>query len=108
VTLEIEKVMYDHATGESTSIISINDLSTDDSTRHNVDDGITSSFAIYKLSKYEQMGLNGSTELDAEKRLALQEEKQELEHKLLEAPKLRDRLEELKAVKTERERARAA
>ena len=48
-----------------------------------------------------------STELDAEKRLALQEEKQELEHKLLEAPKLRDRLEELKAVKTERERARA-
>jgi ATP-binding cassette subfamily D (ALD) long-chain fatty acid import protein len=51
--------------------------------------------------------LSGSTELDAEKRLALQEEKQELEHKLLEAPKMRDRLEELKAVKTERERARA-
>lgn len=49
-----------------------------------------------------------STELDAEKRLALQEEKQELEHKLLDVPKLRDRLEELKAVKTERERARAA
>ena len=48
-----------------------------------------------------------STELDAEKRLALQEEKQELEHKLLEVPKLRDRLEELRAVKTERERARA-
>jgi ATP-binding cassette subfamily D (ALD) long-chain fatty acid import protein len=39
--------------------------------------------------------------------LALQEEKQELEHKLLEVPKLRDRLEELKAVKVERERARA-
>jgi ATP-binding cassette subfamily D (ALD) long-chain fatty acid import protein len=53
------------------------------------------------------MRLTSSTELDAEKRLALQEEKQELEHKLLEAPKLRDRLEELKAVKTERERARA-
>lgn len=51
------------------------------------------------------MGL--STELDAEKRLALQEEKQELEHKLLEVPKLRDRLEELKAVRVERERARA-
>lgn len=51
--------------------------------------------------------LTRSTELDAEKRLALQEEKQELEHKLLEAPKMRDRLEELKAVKTERERARA-
>ena len=48
-----------------------------------------------------------STELDAEKRLAFQEEKQELEHKLLEVPKLKARLEELKAVKTERERARA-
>lgn len=46
-----------------------------------------------------------STELDAEKRLALQEEKQDLEHKLLEVPKLRTRLEELKAVKAERERA---
>lgn len=40
--------------------------------------------------------------------MALQEEKQELEHKLLEVPKLRDRLEELKAVKVERERARAS
>jgi ATP-binding cassette subfamily D (ALD) long-chain fatty acid import protein len=48
-----------------------------------------------------------STELDAEKRLALQEEKQELEHKLLEVSKMRDRLEELKAVRTERERTRA-
>lgn len=46
-----------------------------------------------------------STELDAEKRLALQEEKQDLEHKLLEVPKMRTRLEELKAVKAERERA---
>ncbi len=45
-----------------------------------------------------------STELDAEKRLALQEEKQELEHKLLEVPKMRARLEELRAVKAERER----
>jgi hypothetical protein len=50
----------------------------------------------------------GSTELDAEKRLALQEEKQELEHRLLEVPKLKARLEELKAVKAERERLREA
>jgi ATP-binding cassette subfamily D (ALD) long-chain fatty acid import protein len=48
--------------------------------------------------------LTRSTELDAEKRLALQEEKQELEHKLLEVPKMRARLEELRAVKAERER----
>jgi ATP-binding cassette subfamily D (ALD) long-chain fatty acid import protein len=52
--------------------------------------------------------LTPSTELDAEKRLALQEEKQELEHKLLEVPKLRARLEELRAVKQERERAEMA
>jgi hypothetical protein len=53
-------------------------------------------------------GLPCSTELDAEKRLALQEEKQELEHRLLEVPKLKARLEELKAVKAERERLREA
>lgn len=45
------------------------------------------------------------THLDAEKRLALQEEKQELEHKLLSVPKLKDRLEELKMIKEQRESA---
>ncbi len=40
--------------------------------------------------------------------MALQDEKQELEHNLLEVPKLKARLEELKAVRTERERARTA
>jgi len=59
------------------------------------------------LLRVKMTRLIGSTELDADKRLALQEEKQELEHRLLEAPKMRDRLEELKAVKTERERTRA-
>jgi ATP-binding cassette subfamily D (ALD) long-chain fatty acid import protein len=52
--------------------------------------------------------LTASTELDAEKRWALQEEKQDLEHKLLEVPKMRARLEELRAVKSERERQRTA
>jgi hypothetical protein len=37
-----------------------------------------------------------STKLDAEKRLAMQEEKQTLEAKLLEVPKMRARLAELK------------
>lgn len=49
-----------------------------------------------------------STELDAERRLALQEEKQDLEHKLLEVPKLKARLEELRVVKRERERSQSA
>jgi hypothetical protein len=34
--------------------------------------------------------------LDAEKRLALQEEKNEIEQKLIEAPKIKKRLEDLK------------
>jgi ATP-binding cassette subfamily D (ALD) long-chain fatty acid import protein len=46
--------------------------------------------------------------LDAERRLALQEEKQDLEHKLLEVPKLKARLEELRVVKRERERSQSA
>jgi ATP-binding cassette, subfamily D (ALD), peroxisomal long-chain fatty acid import protein len=39
-----------------------------------------------------------STKLDAEKRLAMQEEKQALEAKLLEVPKMKARLAELKEV----------
>ena len=41
--------------------------------------------------------------LDAEKRLALQEEKQLLEQKLLEVPQLEARLEEMKRERAERE-----
>jgi ATP-binding cassette subfamily D (ALD) long-chain fatty acid import protein len=37
-----------------------------------------------------------STKLDAEKRLAMQEEKQALEAKLLEVPKMKARLAELR------------
>ena len=42
------------------------------------------------------------TELDAEKRLALQEEKQALEQKLLSVPKWEARLQALKAAAAER------
>jgi ATP-binding cassette subfamily D (ALD) long-chain fatty acid import protein len=44
---------------------------------------------------YDGQGGYVFTELDAEKRLALQEEKQALEAKLLEVPKMRARLSEL-------------
>lgn len=40
-----------------------------------------------------------STKLDAEKRLAMQEEKQSLETKLQEVPKMKARLAELEAVR---------
>lgn len=49
--------------------------------------------------QYDGMGGYIFTELDAEKRLALQEEKQELEQRLVEVPKLRARLDELHGVK---------
>lgn len=57
--------------------------------------------------QYDGMGGYIFTELDAERRLALQEEKQELEHRLLEVPKLKSRLEELRSIKIERAKGRA-
>lgn len=53
--------------------------------------------------QYDGQGGYVFTELDAEKRLALQEEKQELEHRLLQVPKLRARLEELRHIKRQRD-----
>ncbi|KAG5636859.1 hypothetical protein H0H81_006611 [Sphagnurus paluster] len=47
---------------------------------------------------YDGQGGYVFTKLDAEKRLALQEEKQSLENKLLEVPKMKARLMELKAI----------
>jgi hypothetical protein len=55
-----------------------------------------------RINTFVGMSLNtftSSTKLDAEKRLALQEEKQALEAKLLEVPKMRERLAELKAAR---------
>ncbi|KAI5123755.1 hypothetical protein M0805_000346 [Coniferiporia weirii] len=50
---------------------------------------------------YDGQGGYVFTELDAEKRLALQDEKQALEAKLLEVPKMRARLAELRAAAAE-------
>ncbi|WVQ85299.1 hypothetical protein IAT38_007464 [Cryptococcus sp. DSM 104549] len=93
VTLEIEKVMYDHATALGITLMTVSHRP-----------------SLWKyhsmVLQYDGAGGYIFTELDAERRLALEEEKQELEHKLLEVPKLKSRLEELKAVKAERERAK--
>ncbi|KAF8746273.1 hypothetical protein AX14_000068 [Amanita brunnescens Koide BX004] len=51
---------------------------------------------------YDGQGGYVFTKLDAEKRLALQEEKQSLESKLLEVPKMKARLSELRALAAER------
>ncbi|OCF31910.1 ATP-binding cassette, subfamily D (ALD), peroxisomal long-chain fatty acid import protein [Kwoniella heveanensis BCC8398] len=94
VTLEIEKVMYDHATALGITLMTVSHRP-----------------SLWKyhsmVLQYDGAGGYIFTELDAERRLALQEEKQELEHKLLAVPKLKERLEELRAVKAERQRERA-
>ncbi|WRT65920.1 uncharacterized protein IL334_002871 [Kwoniella shivajii] len=91
VTLEIEKVMYDHATALGITLMTVSHRP-----------------SLWKyhsmVLQYDGAGGYIFTELDAERRLALQEEKQDLEHKLLAVPKLKERLEELKAVKAEREK----
>ncbi|KLO20044.1 hypothetical protein SCHPADRAFT_992162 [Schizopora paradoxa] len=51
---------------------------------------------------YDGQGGYVFTKLDAEKRLALQDEKQALETRLLEVPKMKARLEELRAAAAER------
>jgi len=77
---------------------------------HATDLGITLLTVSHRPSlwKYHQLILHYDgqggyvfTKLDAEKRLALQEEKQALEAKLLEVPKLKARLAELKSAVAE-------
>ncbi|CAG8562276.1 9546_t:CDS:2, partial [Racocetra fulgida] len=54
--------------------------------------------------KYDGQGGYVFTQLDAKRRLELQEEKQSLEQKLIEVPKLQTRLEQLKAILEERDK----
>lgn len=56
------------------------------------------------ILQYDGQGGYVFAPLDPEKRLALQEEKQELEQKLGEVEKMEERLRELKAVRKERGR----
>ncbi|GAA94966.1 uncharacterized protein L969DRAFT_78446 [Mixia osmundae IAM 14324] len=83
VTLEIEKIMYEHATELGITLMTVSHR--------------PSLWKYHKyILQYDGQGGYAFTELDAEKRLALQEEKQSLEHKLLEQPKLEARLVELR------------
>lgn len=82
VTLDVEKIMYEHATSLGITLLTVSHRP-----------------SLWKYHKYilQYDGEGGYcfTQLDAEKRLALQEEKQALEQKLLEIPKLVARLEQL-------------
>nr|CAG8526174.1 15578_t:CDS:10 [Entrophospora candida] len=87
VSLDIEKIMYEHAKELGISLLTVSHRP---SLWHYHDH-------ILQVSGYV------FTKLDAERRLALQEEKQVLEQKLVEAPKLQIRLNEIKAVLEERD-----
>ncbi|KAF8272965.1 adrenoleukodystrophy protein [Lactarius quietus] len=82
VPTEIEGMMMDHATKLGITLLTVSHRP-----------------SLWKyhamILHYDGQGGYVFTELDAEKRLALQEEKQALEAKLLEVPKMRARLSEL-------------
>lgn len=61
-----------------------------------------------RILEFDGQGGYVFAKLDPTRRLALQEEKQDLERKLEEVPKLVARLEELQAVKRQRRRAAAS
>ncbi|KAH9982714.1 adrenoleukodystrophy protein [Lactifluus volemus] len=88
VPTEIEGMMMDHATELGITLLTVSHRP-----------------SLWKyhamILHYDGMGGYVFTELDAEKRLALQEEKQALEAKLLEVPKMKARLSELLAAREE-------
>ncbi|CAG8454334.1 1842_t:CDS:10 [Ambispora gerdemannii] len=90
VSMDIEKIMYTHATELNISLLTVSHRP-----------------SLWKyhnfILQYDGQGGYVFTKLDAERRLALQEEKQTLEQKLVEAPKLQKRLDELKSMLAERD-----
>ncbi|KAG8680847.1 hypothetical protein FRC09_017925, partial [Ceratobasidium sp. 395] len=89
VTLEVERVMFEHATKLGITLLTVSHRPSLWQYHH-------------MILQYDGQGGYVFTELDAERRLALQEEKQMLETRLLEVPKMKARLEELRAVQAER------
>lgn len=90
VSPELEQVMMEHATGLGITLLTVS---------HRPSLWKYHSFIL----QYDGHGGYVFTKLDAEKRLALQEEKQALEAKLLEVPKMKARLAELRQVAAERD-----
>ncbi|KAI8854629.1 ABC transporter transmembrane region 2-domain-containing protein [Chytridium lagenaria] len=90
VSMDIEKIMYTHAQRLGISLITVSHRP-----------------SLWKyhnwILQYDGQGGYVFTELDAERRLALQEEKNLIEQKLVEVPKLEKRLKELYALKKEQE-----
>ncbi|KAF1798933.1 putative ABC fatty acid transporter [Mucor lusitanicus] len=82
VSMDIEKIMYTHATALGISLLTVSHRP-----------------SLWKyhnyILQYDGQGGYVFTKLDAQKRLALQEEKNAIEAKLLEVPKLQARIQEL-------------
>lgn len=89
VPLDLEKVMFEHATSLGITLLTVSHRPSLWQYHH-------------LILQYDGQGGYVFTELDAEKRLALQEEKQLLEQKLLAVPKMKQRLAELKALREDR------
>ncbi|WFD18594.1 ATP-binding cassette long-chain fatty acid transporter pxa2 [Malassezia caprae] len=85
VTLDVERVMYDHATELGITMLTVSHRP-----------------SLWKyhshVLQYDGQGGYVFTELDADRRLQLQEEKQQLEQKLLLLPKWQERLKQLRAI----------
>ncbi|KAI8640593.1 ABC transporter transmembrane region 2-domain-containing protein [Parasitella parasitica] len=88
VSMDIEKIMYTHATALGISLLTVSHRP-----------------SLWKyhnfILQYDGQGGYVFTKLDAQKRLALQEEKNAIEAKLLEVPKLQARIQELSELKKE-------
>ncbi|CAO3615135.1 unnamed protein product [Cunninghamella echinulata] len=85
VSMDIEKIMYTHATALGISLLTVSHRPS------------LWQYHNYIL-QYDGQGGYVFTKLDAQKRLELQEEKNTIEAKLLEIPKLEARLQELKEI----------
>ncbi|KAJ9092084.1 hypothetical protein QFC20_007466 [Naganishia adeliensis] len=94
VPLEVEKVMYEQAMALGITLLTVSHRP---------------SLLQYhqRILEFDGQGGYVFAKLDPSKRLALQEERQALERKLQDLPKLVSRLEELQAIKRERRRAAA-
>ncbi|RKP07988.1 ABC transporter transmembrane region 2-domain-containing protein [Thamnocephalis sphaerospora] len=90
VSMDIERIMYTHATELGITLLTVSHRA-----------------SLWKyhnyILQYDGQGGYVFTKLDAERRLALQEEKQQIEQKLVEVPKLEARLEELRAIQADRQ-----